>query len=492
MSGGNQQKIVVGRCLEVGSRLLVLEEPTTGVDVGAKAEIYATLSDALHRGLAVILISSDFDEVAQVCSRALVFRTGRVAAELSASALTVPEIIRLASIASEMPADALPPYTSGRGRALPGSAAAHASDDPVTSTPKPTSDDPVTSTPKDQGPRSTQGPAGSRAGRGLRGAAGLLQTQGLLALTAALVVLFSVLLPDTFPTALNARSILGDKSIVAIAALAAMVPMTAGKFDLSIGYAIGLSHIATLSLQLYHGVPWQAAALAACAAGAAIGLLNGLLVELARIDSFIATLGTGTVLYAISNGTTAGRQVVGALPDAFLALSASSVAGVPMPALYLVLLGVFLWIVLEYLPVGRFLHAIGSNPEAARLAGIPVRRCVIWAFVTSGFLSAFAGVALASKLQIGQSSVGMEFLLPAFVGSLLGSTTVHPGRFNVWGTLIAVLLLAVGIAGIQQMGSSFFVEPLFNGLTLIAAVGLAAYGQRRRALVHTPDATRSG
>jgi ribose transport system permease protein len=138
------------------------------------------------------------------------------------------------------------------------------------------------------------------------------------------------------------------------------------------------------------------------------------------------------------------------------------------------------FVALEYLPFGRYLHAVGANPRAARLVGIPVRRCVIGAFVGSGALTALVGVALAARLQIAQSSIGLEYLLPAFVGALLGSTTFRPGRVNVPGTLVAVLLLAVGVSGLQQLGTSYFVEPLFNGLTLIAAVVLAAYGQRRR------------
>ena len=101
----------------------------------------------------------------------------------------------------------------------------------------------------------------------------------------------------------------------------------------------------------------------------------------------------------------------------------------------------------------------------------------------SGLLTAFAGVLLASKLQIGQASVGLEFLLPALVGAFLGSTTIRPGRVNVWGTLIGVGVLAVGIAGIQQLGGAFFVEPLFNGVTLLLAIGIAGYAGRRRTRV---------
>jgi ribose transport system permease protein len=95
-------------------------------------------------------------------------------------------------------------------------------------------------------------------------------------------------------------------------------------------------------------------------------------------------------------------------------------------------------------------------------------------------LTAVAGVLLASKLRIGQASVGLEYLLPALVGAFLGSTTIKPGRVNVWGTVVGITILAVGIAGIQQFGGSFWVEPMFNGVTLLIAIGIAGYAQRRR------------
>ena len=139
-----------------------------------------------------------------------------------------------------------------------------------------------------------------------------------------------------------------------------------------------------------------------------------------------------------------------------------------------------MWIAFEFLPVGRYLYALGSNARAAELSGIPRPRYIIGAFVAAGLLIGFAGIVLASRIQVGQSNVGPDYLLPAIVGALLGATTIRPGRVNVWGTIIAVLLLAVGVAGIEQIGAAFFVNPLFNGLTLIIAVGLAGYAARRR------------
>lgn len=308
----------------------------------------------------------------------------------------------------------------------------------------------------------------------------LLPVYGLPILTLVLIVLFSILLPDTFPTALNARSILSDKSVIALLSLSAMLPMIAGRIDLTVGYGIVLWHVAAISLQVTYGFSWPAAVAFTLAGGLVSGLVNGLLVEIAQIDSFIATLGTGTILYSFAMWHTGGRQIMGQLPQGFLAINATWFLGLPISAFYVLGIAVVLWVITERLPVGRYLYAIGANPKAAELNGIPVRAYVIGVFVASGVLTAFTGVLLASKLRIGQASVGLEYLLPALVGAFLGSTTIKPGRVNVWGTLVGVLILAVGISGIQQFGAAFFVEPLFNGATLIVAIGIAGYAQRRR------------
>jgi ribose transport system permease protein len=308
----------------------------------------------------------------------------------------------------------------------------------------------------------------------------LLPVYGLPILMVLLIILFSVLLPDTFPTLLDLRSIIADKAIIAMLSLAAMIPMVSGKIDLTVGYGIVLWHILAISLQVNFGVPWPVAVLVVVALSAFVGLLNGILVEVARIDSFIATLGTGTVLYAIALWHTGGQQVVGMLPNGFLHLNATRVLGLPITGFYVLALAFVMWFVLEHLPIGRYLYAIGANPKSAALNGIPVQRYTIAAFVASGMLTGVAGVLLASKLRIGQASVGLEYLLPALVGAFLGSTTIKPGRVNVWGTMVGIAILAIGIAGIQQFGGSFWVEPMFNGVTLLIAIGIAGYAQRRR------------
>ena len=311
----------------------------------------------------------------------------------------------------------------------------------------------------------------------------LVGAYGLLALTALLVLIFSLALPRTFPTLDTVDSILSTQSIPALLALAATVPIVTGAFDLSIGYGLGLAHVMVLYLVVEAGWPWPLACLAVIVGGTVVGILNGVIVEFGRIDSFIATLGTGSMMYAVTGWITDGGRIVPGpqgLPAAFTDLYNSTFLGLPVPAFYVLALAVALWLVLERLPIGRYLYVVGSNPHAADLVGIPVRKYTVCAFAASGLIVGCAGVLLAAQQQIGNPSVGLDYLLPAFVGALLGSTAIKPGRPNAMGTLVAVTVLAVGLTGIAQLGADFWTVPLFHGGTLLLAVGLAGYSARRR------------
>src|SRR5258705_6268963 len=199
----------------------------------------------------------------------------------------------------------------------------------------------------------------------------MLPIYGLPILTVVLIAFFSLILPDSFPTAINARSILSDKSIIALLALAAMVPMMAGRIDLTIGFGIVMWHILAISLQVQYHVPWPLACLIVvlCAGGA--GLINGLLVEVAQIDSFIATLGTGTILYALALWHTGGRQVIGELPPGFVEINGMTILGVPIPAVYVLVLAVVVLVTTERMPPCPHNYAIGGHEKAAERHSIP-------------------------------------------------------------------------------------------------------------------------
>lgn len=301
----------------------------------------------------------------------------------------------------------------------------------------------------------------------------------LLFLSLLLIIVFS-LCTESFASMLTMQAILASKSKIALLALAATVTMIVGKMDLNVGFGVVLWHILVITFQVWYKLPWPVACLAVLVIAAIYGLINGILVALADIDSFVATLGSGTVVYALALWHSGGRQIVGDLPDEFLAIHHTEIFGIPIVAFYVLLVAIVLWIVTENTPVGRCMYAVGGNPVAASLNGIRVNKYIICSFIVSSVITGFVGILVAAEQGVGQASVGMDFMLPALVGAFLGSTTIRPGRVNVWGTVVGIAVLAIGISGIQQFGGAFWVEPLFNGATLLLSITLAGYAQRKR------------
>lgn len=312
-----------------------------------------------------------------------------------------------------------------------------------------------------------------------------ISNYGLALVFVLVMVAFGLLRPTTFLSASNINNILVGQSVTAMLALAEMVPLATRQFDLSVGFHLGMAQVLIVALQVDQNLSWPAATAIVLAIALLVGLFNAILVTVFSIDSFIATMGVGTLLYGVSNWYTGGQQIVGMnLPETFGNLT-QIVGHVPLPAVYVAIVAIVLWIVTERLPVGRALYVIGASPRAAELIGIRVARHVGGAFVVSGLLSGIAGIMLGSILQAGTPSVGPEYLLPAFAATLLGATSIRPGRVNVVGTLLAVLILAFSFSGVQQLGAPFFVQYFFNGGILIIAVGLSVYAAARRRQVAT-------
>ena len=295
----------------------------------------------------------------------------------------------------------------------------------------------------------------------------------------ALIVLFGVWVPDLFLTTLNFRIIAGSQAITAIVALGLLIPVACGAFDLSIAGTLAMSVCVVCKLQS-EGHSVLLSILAALSIGAVVGLINSVIVVGLHVDSFIGTLGMSSVLAAGAYWITEGGTIAVGISPGFLELGRKQFLGLPLPVFYMLALALVLYWVLQYTPGGRYLYAVGGNPQAARLAGVRVGRITMIAFITSGVIAAFAGVILAAVLGSANPEVGAPYLLPAFSAVFLGATQIIPGRVNVLGTLLAIFLLATGVKGLQLIGSEGYVEDLFNGAALIIAVALAARTARKR------------
>lgn len=309
----------------------------------------------------------------------------------------------------------------------------------------------------------------------------LLERYFLLLLFAAVVVGFSLKLPDSFATVLNFRNITGNQAVLAILSLSAIIPLVGGQFDLSVGSALGVTSIMTASLLSKLHAPLAVAALMGLVLGATIGLANGLLVAVLGLNSLITTLATATVLVGFISWYTEGISILTGIPTALTDMGSGLWFGLPRPFFLLAAVALLVWYLLDHTPYGRYLQAVGSNPNAARLVGIDVRRITVLSFVISGAITGFAGVLQVARDGGANPQTGSAITLPVLAVAFLGVTSIHPGRFNVPGTLLAVFFLATTVSGLSLIGVDNWVESAFNGAALLAAVALSTIVGRRRA-----------
>ena len=255
---------------------------------------------------------------------------------------------------------------------------------------------------------------------------------------AALIIIFSIWVPHLFLTAVNARIVAGSVAITAIVALGLIIPVACGAFDLSIAGTVGLSVCVVMWMQS-NGHGWVAGIILCLIIGIFVGLLNSFVVVKLRVDSFIGTLGMSSILLAACYFVTGGTQIVTGISPTFTQIGQKLVFGLPLPVFYMIAIAIILWWLLEYTPVGRYLYAVGGNPQAALLAGVRVKRITTGAFVLSGFIGAVAGIVLGAELGSASPDVGTSYLLPALSAVFLGATQIRPGRVNVLGTSSRIL-----------------------------------------------------
>ncbi len=303
---------------------------------------------------------------------------------------------------------------------------------------------------------------------------------GVLIALFLIPVYFSLKRPDTYFTVLNLQTILSTQSVLVVLTLGLTVALVVNEFDLSIGAVYGWSAILCAILTANEGWPLGLAILACLASGFLIGCINGALVVGIGINSFITTLGTGTVLGGLTL-VVSGSSIVSGVPTTLVnAVSATKVLGLSLSVYYALALALVLWYVYEFTPVGRYLYFSGFGPTAARLSGVRVHAMRFWALAATATVAALAGVFQAGTLGGADPTAGNSVLLPAFAGAYLGATTIKPGRFNVWGSVIGLYLLVSGITGLQLIGASGYAEQLFNGAALVLAVMFAQIMSRRR------------
>lgn len=330
----------------------------------------------------------------------------------------------------------------------------------------------------------------SLAPTGVDRARAVVYRYGLLALLVVLIVVFAATEP-AFGTWRNVLVILQAVAITAIVALGVTVSLTIGGFDLSIGSIMSFVVMLTSAIQVYFDLGPAWAILGGLAAGVGIGLLNGLLVVVARIPDLLATLGTMFVFAGLSLVLTSGQSVAagatfngqpapGRISEAFLWVGRGQLFGVPVPVWIMVVLGVIVAVLLTRTRLGRMFAAVGGNAEAARLAGIRVGRVRVLAYVLSGALASVGGILLAARLGRGDVDAGAPFLLETVAAALIGFAVLGANRPNAFGTLVGALFVGVLLNGLTMKNVPYYSQDLIKGAILVGALVLSFSALFRR------------
>ena len=428
LSGGNQQKVLVAKWLATSPGVLIVDEPTRGVDVGAKAEIHRLIRKLADEGAAVLVISSELPEVLALADRVIVMREGRVSGELSRENANEESVLALA----------LPEQKS------------------------------------DVSDTKASEPFWSRI---------VSQREySILALLILAVLVVSIVNPG-FRTSANIVDALLNLSPIVIAACGATFVILAKEIDISIGSMMGLvAALMGLAVSADRwGWPVWAGVVLALGAGVGIGALNGFLVGVARVPSIIVTLGMLGALRGVTEFAMGGEWVTD-VPDSLRFFGTGKLLGLPVGIILAVLTVAVCSYVLAWTPFGRRVRAVGSNAHAAHLSGVSLKKVRWGVFAISGLCVAIATLIAATRVPVIESGIGRDFELLVVTCVVVGGTSIQGGRGSIFGTVVGVALLGMisTFMIFLQIGGSAYWERAIQGVVILAAV-LLDYRTRRRA-----------
>jgi ribose transport system permease protein len=308
-----------------------------------------------------------------------------------------------------------------------------------------------------------------------------LERYALVVLLGLLIVFFAVL-PATsgsFLTVANIRNVAANEAVIAIAALAALIPLIGGQFDVSVGAVLGMVSVAIAALTVRAGLPVPVALAVGVGMGAIVGAVNGFIVAYLRASSFIITLGIATLVGGLVSLYSKDQVILG-IPSSLTNFGTLNWLGIPRVVWLLAVVAVAVGYVLRHTIYGRRLLSVGANPRSARLVGIPVPLVVLLSFVLAGALAGIAGAVELARTGSGNPQVGPGYTLSALAAAFLGSTTIRPGRFNVPGTIVGVFFVAISVNGLTLAGAADWVDPVFNGAAVVIAVSVSTVLAHRR------------
>src|ERR1700678_2511362 len=447
LSGGNQQKVVLAKWLATKPRLLILDEPTQGVDVQTKAEGHNLMANLAGSGMAIILISSELPELLGMSDRILVLREGRVMDEMVRATASPERVLKAAT-------DAVSEEASLRNS---GSGLAGAASLPEPLTPK----------------RSNPFMAAVR--RFL-----LKREIGLVAAMVAVIIPVAAINPRML-SAPNLTPLSMDAALLIIVAVAQMLVLLTRNIDLSVASVIGLSAYGSAStMHLHSDLNVFIGLGVASGIGLLCGLVNGLVVTIGRVPAIVVTLGTLSVFRGIDSMWTGGKQIsADQVPQAWLDLTSGRIAGVPALGFFAPGVLFLVSFVLRSLPLGREFFAIGSNPDGAELIGIQIKHRVLGAFAVAGLLAGFDGGLWASRYATIDARVATGFELTVIASVVVGGGGIRGRAGTALGVTLGALMLLIIRNGLILIR----VDPLWlegvYGLVILGAVTINLIATRR-------------
>ncbi len=304
--------------------------------------------------------------------------------------------------------------------------------------------------------------------------AGFLQAYAVLVIGVILIIMLS-LLSDSFLTLRNLQNILNQNAPLAIMASAMTLVIIGGGFDLSVAAIFAVAGVTAawvaLNLDPYVGL------LVAPLVGAALGLVNGVVITRLNVHSFLATIATSLVFKGVAIVISDGRLIPVRI-DEFTWLGRDKFLGVFIAVYVLVAFALILTFVLNRTTLGRKIFSVGGNEEAAILSGIRTDRIKVATFVIAGLAAGLAAAISVSRISMGQASAGAGMELQAIAAVILGGTSIYGGVGAVWRSVAGVLLLALINNGFNILNADPFYRDLTTGLVILGAVGISAAGRR--------------
>jgi ribose transport system permease protein len=273
---------------------------------------------------------------------------------------------------------------------------------------------------------------------------------------------------DVFLTQPNLINILQQSAINACIALGMTLVIISGGIDLSVGPVAALSAVLGAAM-LVAGVPVPLAIAGALATGVVCGFVNGALIAWGGLQPFIVTLGGLSLYRALALIYTGGQPIFG-LPDGFRAFTNGSLAGVPNPVVIVAVLAFAAWVILNKTPLGEYFMAVGGNPEAARIAGVPVTLTKLAAYMISGLMAAVAAMVLIGRLGAAEPTLGTLWELDAIAAAAIGGASLMGGRGSILGTLIGCIILGTLRNGLTLLNVQAFYQLLATGIIIIVAM----------------------